>query len=397
MPEVTPDDILNAIGEVRKQADENGKKSSYFEEALDKTEKVLLEGEKKHNETVKSLAKAQKESNDLRERICDLECHIAKTSVNGGKSWKSSPEYKALQIFAKHGRLEMDPNEFKTLRTDIATQGGVLTIREMDSEILRSIEEISAIRSVSRVKETSEKTFDIVVRTSIPDSYFVGETEDISDSESSYGMEEMATYAQGTIIPFTRDQMMNSAFDLVSEIQVDVSSSLAKGEGRNFVIGDGVKKPEGFLSNPAVVADTQTSENAGSLTGDDLLNMQKGLKTGYNAIYGFNRSTWVDIMTLKDSEGAYLWIPSLRDGAPNLIGGKSYIEIPDMPSVAANNKSVVFADFMRGYTILDRTGMEMVRDEITQAGKRIIRLIFWRFLNGQVVLPEAFQILTIKA
>jgi HK97 family phage major capsid protein len=69
----------------------------------------------------------------------------------------------------------------------------------------------------------------------------------------------------------------------------------------------------------------------------------------------------------------------------------------DMPSVAANSLSLVYADFMRGYTIIDRTGLQVIRDDVTRKKNNIIELTFHRYNHGQVVLPEAFKLLKTKA
>jgi len=68
----------------------------------------------------------------------------------------------------------------------------------------------------------------------------------------------------------------------------------------------------------------------------------------------------------------------------------------DMPDIAANSLSVALADFMRGYTIIDRTGLLVIRDELTRKKNNIIEMTFHRYNHGQVVLPEAFKLLKTK-
>jgi HK97 family phage major capsid protein len=40
-------------------------------------------------------------------------------------------------------------------------------------------------------------------------------------------------------------------------------------------------------------------------------------------------------------------------------------EMPDMPDIAANSYSVAFGDFKRGYLIIDRIGVRVLRDPYT--------------------------------
>ena len=48
--------------------------------------------------------------------------------------------------------------------------------------------------------------------------------------------------------------------------------------------------------------------------------------------------------------------------------GKPVIFMDDMPAVAANALSVVYADFAQAYTILDRVGLQVLRDPFTNKG-----------------------------
>jgi HK97 family phage major capsid protein len=60
-----------------------------------------------------------------------------------------------------------------------------------------------------------------------------------------------------------------------------------------------------------------------------------------------------------------------------------------MPDVGAGSFSVAFGDFRRGYMIVDRVAMSVLRDPFTQANTGNIRYIARRRVGGQVILPEA--------
>jgi HK97 family phage major capsid protein len=59
-------------------------------------------------------------------------------------------------------------------------------------------------------------------------------------------------------------------------------------------------------------------------------------------------------------------------------------------------KPVVFADLMRGYEIFDMPGINVVRDDLTQASKAIVQWIFRRYLTGRVIIPEAICVMTVQ-
>ena len=81
----------------------------------------------------------------------------------------------------------------------------------------------------------------------------------------------------------------------------------------------------------------------------------------------------------------------------NTINGFPYLIADDMPDIANGSKSIAFGDFLRGYTIVDRTGLSVVRDEYTQKKLAIVEFTLNRWNTGQVTLPEAIKIITTKA
>jgi HK97 family phage major capsid protein len=67
-----------------------------------------------------------------------------------------------------------------------------------------------------------------------------------------------------------------------------------------------------------------------------------------------------------------------------------------MPSVGNGLVPVVFGDFRRGYMIVDRTVLSIMRDPFTQAASGNVRYIARRRVGGQVILDEALTKITIQ-
>lgn len=395
MPEVTPQDIMEAVDVLRKSAEGN---QVEFKALQEKIEPILDDMEKKNQELVLKLAEEEKKRLETEERVINLEKEMVEKTQKKHIDYKETPEYKALSAYCQGGILAMDQEQKQLLRTDNATQGGYLTMPEMDDMIIKQITEISPVRSVARVRSTGNKTLEIPVRTGIPVASYEGEAEEGPTDNSEYGLESVTAYRQTVTIPYTRDMMMDSEFDLETEINGDVAEAFAQGEGRAFVLGTGAKQPEGFMSDIAGLQDdARTTGSAVAVTADSLILLTGDLKVGYQPYYGFNRRSLAAFRTFKGEDGQYLWQLGLGGGAPNTIAAYPYILLEDMPDIAANAYPVVFADFMRGYTIVDRTGMEVIRDEVTRKKQAIIELTFHRWNTGQVVLPEAFKLLQVAA
>lgn len=416
---ITPEKINDAITALRESKD---KSDSEFKDMADKTQKILDEQEKQNQELVSKFSQEQKKVIEIQEvldkideekktavkenkentaefvkRIENLEKEIINLEDKGKEkeNYKDTAEFKALENFCRYGKSEMDANEVKLLRTDDATQGGYLTMSEMDNMVLKNITEYSPVRQVCRVRTTGSKTLEIPIRTGIPAASYEGEAADGDLSNSTYGLEVLTAYRLTTTIPYTRDMLMDSEFDLENEIMVDVSESFAQREGNRFVLGTGAKQPSGFQVD-ANLRTNRTSAGGGAsgvIEADDLILLSGQLKVGYNPYYGFNRRSLATFRTYAGSDGQYLWQSGLGGGAPNTIAGYPYILLEDMPDIASDSYSIVFADFMKGYTVIDRTGLEIIRDEVTRKRAAIIELTFHRYNTGQVVLDEAFQLL----
>lgn len=399
----TVQDVLDAVKEVRKIAEEKGIDSPEFKALSERVDDVFKKDEEAHQKAIKEKAESDKKTLDLEAKVKDLEIEIVKGAASSDVNHKEMPEYKALQQWFKGGVLSLDAEqgtllkEAKTMRMDDSTAGGATTTVEMDTELLKEITEISPVRQVSRVKTISKMVLMVPTRTGIPEAFYEGEAEQGQQSQSQYGSEQLVAHRLQTSVPITQDLLMDSQFDMQSQINQDVGEAMAFKEGNKFVLGTGVKQPEGFLVNPDIVAGASTSSTIGTIDPDDMVLLTGKLKVGYNPLYGFNRTTLAFLRTLKDGDGRYVWQANLTLSAPNEINGQPYALFQDMPDIAAGNLSVIYGDFMRGYLVTDRTGMMIIRDDVTLAEKAIVKFVFHRWNHGQVVLSEAFVALKIKA
>jgi hypothetical protein len=81
-----------------------------------------------------------------------------------------------------------------------------------------------------------------------------------------------------------------------------------------------------------------------------------------NAVFVMNRKTQSAVPKFKDSTGNYLWQPPAVAGGRASLMTSPVIEAEDMPDIAANALSIAFGDFNRGYLIVDRAGVSVLRD-----------------------------------
>lgn len=297
--------------------------------------------------------------------------------------------------------LEDVAAECKAMAIGNDTTGGYLAPPEFVMEIIKGVTEISPMRSICRVRPTAHKTIEVPKRTG---QFAARRThEDANRSETTgltYGMEELTAPEMYAMVDISQQNLEDSGWDLEAEIRMEAVEQFAVKEGAEFVSGTTKIECEGILSTSAGLATT----NSGSATtiadadgqANGLLTLYSDLKTAYarEAVWILNRKTIGSVRKLKTSDKQYLWQPGLANGIPNLINGVPYVEFPDMPNEGAGAKPIAFGDFRRGYTIVDRISMEMLRDPYTQAATGRVRFWFRRRVGGQVVLSEAIRTLT---
>jgi HK97 family phage major capsid protein len=108
-----------------------------------------------------------------------------------------------------------------------------------------------------------------------------------------------------------------------------------------------------------------------------------------------NRSTVSAVRKLKDGGGQYIYQPGLYQmSVGSNILGHPIVEATDMPNVGGGLKPVLFGDFRRGYMIVDRVSLSIMRDPFTQAASGNVRYLARRRVGGQVILPEALTTIT---
>ena len=70
-------------------------------------------------------------------------------------------------------------------------------------------------------------------------------------------------------------------------------------------------------------------------------------------------------IVLKNEDGDYLWQPSLDAKLPPTLLGYPVTECEEMPDIAAGSMALAFGDFERGYLVVDRAGINVLRDPFT--------------------------------
>lgn len=403
--EVTLEEVKKATHELRTLVEKNAyspERKAKIDKVIDGYEDVnqkLVAAEQQAkaaaDEVVELKEKLEAEGKsraEVSERVEQLEAEIARKAEKKDVDHREAPEYKALHALVTTGDITAEQKAL--LRTDSAISGGYLVTTEMDNQIIKKITEIDGIRAISRVRSINSKSIEMPIRSTIPVATYEGEADSGDDSQSTYENVTVTPYRQTFTTPITQDMLQDAAFNMEAELISDANEAFAFGEGNGFVVGTGAKQPEGFLTNATIAAAFRASSASNDITASDVILLTGDLKVGYNPVYVMNRRTLAYLRSLRDSNGQFLWDPGMNGGVALTLNGFQYVLANSMPDHNVSNAlSVAFGDFRRGYTIVDRTGMSIVRDDVTQKRKAIVEFTMNRWNTAKVVLPEAIKVL----
>jgi HK97 family phage major capsid protein len=280
-------------------------------------------------------------------------------------------EYKdAFSAYVKRG-------EEKALSIGSNPDGGYLVPAETESEITRRLTAVSPIRAIASVRNVSSTVYKKPVTLTGPAVGWVAETASRPQTNSqTIDLIDFPTAELYAMPAATSAFLDDAAVDVGQWIADEVNAAFAEQETAAFVNGNGTNKPKGFLTETLVAESAWVWDKIGYIaTGvsgawpsgdasDVLIDLVYALKAGYrqNASWVMNRKTQAAVRKLKDADGNYLWSPGASAGAKATLLGFDLVEAEDMPDVAAAATPIAFGDFRRGYLVVDRTGVNVLRD-----------------------------------
>tara|TARA_R110002167_G_scaffold70164_3_gene197540 strand:+ start:100 stop:1320 length:1221 start_codon:yes stop_codon:yes gene_type:complete len=382
-----------------KRLDEVEKKGSASAKLESKVD-AMADDITKMAETKQTIELQQKALDEAQVKLEKLETVLARPET-GLNTKEVGVQMKAFSNMLRKGDKELDEMERKALYESDDTLGGYYAPEEYVADLIKSVTEISPLRSIARVRTTSNRGIEIPKRTGQFSATFVNETATRSETTGyQTGLMQIDAHELYALVDISQALLEDSAFDLESEMSTEFGEQFAKAEGTAFITGNGVGRPQGITDTGAGVA-TVNSGSGTALTANGLLDLMYAIKSDYmnNANFVLNRSSLASVLKLEDTEGQKIFVNGMSyvGGAPSTILGKPYILAEDMPNVGGSAKPVAYGDFSRAYTIVDRVNLSVMRDPYSVATAGNIRYIARRRVGGAVVLAEAIRLQNISA
>ena len=381
--------------------------------------KAFLETHRRENGTLSAeddatYAKMEQEISDLGREISRLERQEAMDAelnkpvntpitTRPGAAKEDTKTGRASDAYRKNfwnAMRSKTPDRSITDALQIGTdsEGGYLIPDEFERTLLSGLEENNIFRTLANIIQTTSGDRKIPIVASHGSAAWVDEEGAYSESDDAFAQITLGAYKLGTMMKVSDELLNDSVFDLENYLSGEFARRIGNAEEDAFINGDGVGKPTGILAAKGGGEIGVTTSSGTAFTADDLINLYHSLLTPYRkkAVWLMNDSTVQFIRKLKDSNGQYLWQPSLVAGTPNTILGCPVMVSRYMPEIGAGNKAVAFGDFSY-FWIADRQGRSFMRLNELFAAHGQVGFRGSQRVDGKLILPEAIKVMQMKS
>ena len=358
-----------------------------FEE-FKKSNDSLLKAKANGDAVAELQSKLDRINTDMTEQRKAYDELIAKSQRPGAGGSDQAQDEDAKAYKKAFGDYIRKGSEIELQRRAMNTQsdpdGGYTVLPEMDSVIDRIAPTISAMYRLANVKTISTAQYQKLVKTSgmsmrrVADGATGGET-----TEPKYAKIIIDVHT-AEVEPWVYNETLADSFiDLEGDLAMEAAIGFAEGAGAEFITGNGVGKSRGIAAYDMVansayawgkvgyIVSGKSASFASVAPADKVISLQHALKSQYRsgAVWLTNDSTLGTMRQMKDGSGSYyLWQPDPAGAFGGRFLGHT-VEVDDnVADIGAGSLSLAFGNFKRGYTIVNRAGTTLIRDNITAKG-----------------------------
>lgn len=311
---------------------------------------------------------------------------------------------------------ELEPSEFKFINSIISPQGGFTVPVESSMQVTpKAFDGRGIFGLVNKIPAKSSSYTDIIDLSDYDKAAYGNDLSAIVDDVNDEGEVELEYLIKEQV--YTKKYSRSFQEDSWNPVQYYIDQMIA-GMGRDtangIVTGNtvGGKKIQGFEGileaeegqSPVRKIEFIESENAAAdlaFTWTDSIKLARSLPDAYhaNANFAMKRQTFFDLLIEKDDNGAYQTNKMLNffTGQGTALQILNYDVVWDAAlanTATAGNKPVLFGDFKAGYNYLERVGLSIIRDDVTNP--RRITFHLRRRNGGGLRLSEAIKGLKMK-
>lgn len=340
-----------------------------------------------------------------------------KTNMLNTKNNKSIPlsenlngDFYSKYDFSDYIRTGIDNFLKKSMNDSSGEKGGHFIPREIELRINEQLKFLSPIRGIAKTIIISSNALEILLNSTTPDAGWAASTDDERLETDSPEVKKIKIQAHELYAKPKISQKLldDSQINIEEWLVTKITEKFAMLENASFIRGNGIDMPRGFLDYQSENSEKREFgtlrhfsagangkfQSDGSAV-DLLIEIVCSIKPIYvkNAKWIMPRSAFAEIRKLTNKNGMSLWQPSLSESTPSTLLGYPVIIDDSMPALVdgTESTSIAFGDFYTGYQIVDRQGLEILRDPYTS--KPFVEFYATKRVGGEVVDFEAIKLL----
>lgn len=406
---------MSEAHEIKKLIEDQGTAWEQFKQANDARLKAIESKGFAPEDTVEKVAKINADLSALGKQIDEVAKKVNRPDIGGEGKGLTPDQIEHKQAFATYLRkgdaTRLEEYQRKAMQRGSDVDGGYLVPIELDQMIDRVVPTISAMYRLANTVTIGTAKYEKLVKTSGLALTWVAEGGAAGESTNPKYAKIAIEVNEAEVEPWVYNNTLDDAFvNLESDLGNEAAIGFAEGIGAAVISGNGVGRPRGITAYTTVanasyawgsigyIASGKSAAFASVAPADKLVDLQHSLKPQYRpgAVWLMADATLGTARQMKDGSGSYyLWQPDPLGAFGGRFLGNP-VEIDDnMPAVAANSLSIAFGNFQRGYTIVNRSGTALIRDNITAKGTT--KFNFRRRIGGGVHNYEAIKLMKFAA
>ena len=317
---------------------------------------------------------------------------------------KDSPYRAIYKKFLRDGIKGVSADEWKivnTMSTTTGSEGGFTVQTEIAQSYIDALKSYAGMRNVSSQITTSQgnpmnfPTTDGTAET----GEWVAENVAATAADVSFGSASLNVFkASSKIVTIPFELLQDTTIDIEGLVRNRLTDRIGRISNTGFTTGTGTAQPRGVVTG-ASVGKTGTTGQTLTVVYDDLVDLIDSVDIAYheaNFKFMFSQAVRKVIRKIKDTSGRPIWTPSYDAGiagglVDNVLGYAVQIN-NDMPTPAANAKSIAFGDFSK-YQIRDAMQFTLFRfDDSPFASKGQVGFLAWARTGGNLLDTAAVKL-----
>jgi HK97 family phage major capsid protein len=279
-------------------------------------------------------------------------------------------------LFLRKSVRDMTADEINLVRNTMSTttgsQGGYTVPAQVSSDLVNALKDFGGMRrAASRIATSTGQTI------SFPTSDGTAEVGEIiaqnttaTAADPTFGTVGIGAFKfSSKVVAVPIELLQDSAVDVAAFVQQRLRDRIGRIQNTKFTVGAGTTEPLG-LTSAASTGKVGTTGQTTTIIYDDLVDMADSVDIAYLAEgplkWMFGQSLRKVLRKLKDSQGRPIWTPGYEAGitqnTPDMLMGYEVVINNDMPTPAANAKSLAFGQLNK-YLIRDTMEVTMFRFE----------------------------------